>query len=238
MKPRKSGTLYLIPTVIGHTEPALVLPGSVLHHMQLLDYFIVEQARTARRLLSQVLKDKPLNNLVFFELNKHTDLAVVPAFLDPARQGHDMGLMSEAGTPCIADPGNLVVSQAHEMGIKVVPLSGPNSIMMALMASGLNGQSFAFHGYLPISGAERTKAIRRIEDQARQSGQTQIFIETPFRNNKLFEALIHTCKATSKLCVAADITTHTEFIRTKTIADWQREKPDLHKRPCVFLLGT
>lgn len=237
MKPPKKGILYLVPTVIGPTDPALVLPHSVLHRVQLLDYYIVEQARTARRLLSRVLRDKPLTKLNFFELNKHTDPAKVPSFLEPACQGHDMGLMSEAGTPCIADPGNLVVAFAHERGIKVVPLSGPNSIMMALMASGLNGQSFAFHGYLPISAAARTKAIRQMEAQTKQSGQTQIFIETPFRNNKLFEAFIHTCKSTSKLCIAVDISTDNEFIRTKTIAEWQGEKPDLHKRPCVFLLG-
>lgn len=238
MKPPKKGKLYLVPTVIGPTDPALVLPHSVLHRVQLLNYYIVEQARTARRFLSKVLRNKPLNQLEFFELNKHTDPAMVPSFLDPACKGHDMGLMSEAGTPCIADPGNLVVAYAHERGIKVVPLSGPNSIMMALMASGLNGQSFAFHGYLPISATARTKAIRQMEAHAKQNGQTQIFIETPFRNNKLFEAILQACQSTRKLCVAVDISTDSEFIQTKTIAEWQRLKPDLHKRPCVFLLGV
>jgi 16S rRNA (cytidine1402-2'-O)-methyltransferase len=233
----KNGELYLIPSLLGDTEPELVLPEGTISTMRKLDYFIVEHLRTSRRLLSKIKVDKPIEDIQFFELNKHTSDDELHAFLKPALSGHNMGLMSEAGTPCIADPGAVVVEMAHAAGIRVIPLSGPSSITMALMASGLNGQSFAFHGYLPIHPAARDKTIKTIENVAALTNQTQIFIETPFRNNQLFAALLRNCSPKVNLCIATNISLPNEQIQTLTIDEWNNNKPDLHKKPSVFLIG-
>mgnify|MGYP001041343253 FL=1 len=232
-----AGTLYLIPSLLGDTDPDQVLPAGTIERMRTIDHFIVEQVRTARRLLSKINTLKPIDKIQFFELNKHASIKEIQTFIEPIYDGKDVGLMSEAGTPCIADPGAVIVEMAHEAGIRVIPLSGPNSIIMALMASGLNGQSFAFHGYLPIHNAAREKAIKHIQSLSIQLHQTQIFIETPFRNNQLFAALIRVCKPGMYLCIATNISLINEKIITRTIEEWKKYKPDLHKKPSVFLLG-
>ncbi len=231
------GHLYLIPTLLGESAVDKVLPPATIQLMHSLDYFIVEQLRTARRFLSKTGIAKPIDDITFFELNKHTKTFELQTYLQPALHGHHMGLMSEAGTPCVADPGALIVEMAQDAGIKVVPLTGPNSILLALMASGLNGQQFAFHGYLPIPAAERSKAIKTLERLSQTQNQTQIFIETPFRNNQLLEALLQNCSPETRLCIAANITMPGESIITRSIGQWKKHQIDLHKKPAVFLLG-
>ncbi len=233
----KKGKIYLFPSLLGDTPLDAVIPRDVINKMHQIKYFIVENVRTSRRYLSKSGIGSPIDELRFFELNKHTNPTEIHAFLAPALAGNNMGLLSEAGTPCIADPGALVVELAHANGIEVVPLSGPNSIILALMASGLNGQHFAFNGYLPIQTAERSQALKQFEKQAIETGQTQIFIETPFRNNQLLQALVRNCKPSTRLCIAADITLETSFIATRTIGEWSRKLPELNKRPTVFLIG-
>jgi 16S rRNA (cytidine1402-2'-O)-methyltransferase len=234
---RKKGCLYLLPSLLGDVNPTTVIPQDVIDKMNQIRYFIVENARTSRRFLSKTGIETPIGDLHFFELNKHTNPADVHAFLAPALEGNDVGLLSEAGTPCIADPGAVVVEMAHAHGIKVVPLIGPNSIILALMASGLNGQYFAFNGYLPIQAAERSRAIKQIEMLALETGQSQVFIETPFRNNQLLQALVKICKPSTRLCIAVDITLGSELIATRTIGEWGRQMPELNKRPAVFIIG-
>jgi len=230
------GTLYLIPTPLGEVPPALVMPAEVLQRIPLLRHIIVEQLRTARRLLKAIDPGIDVNEIQFNELNKHTDLSLIRSFLQPAFDGNDIGLMSEAGSPCVADPGALVVEQAHSMGIKVQPLSGPSAIIQALMASGFNGQSFVFHGYLPIAAEERTKMIRQMEKDSSARNQTQIFIETPFRNQQMLEALLKSCRAERRLCVSSNISMPDEWIASGSIASWQKKRPNFHKKPTVFLL--
>jgi 16S rRNA (cytidine1402-2'-O)-methyltransferase len=231
------GKLYLIPTLLGDSAPEDVMPHATIQLMHSLDFFIVEQVRTARRFLSKTGIARPIDDITFFELNKHTNTLELQTYLQPALQGHHMGLMSEAGTPCIADPGAVIVEMAQDAGIKVVPLTGPNSILLALMASGLNGQQFAFHGYLPIPAAERSKSIKMLERLSQTQNQTQIFIETPFRNNQLLEALLQNCSPETRLCVAANITLPGESIITRSIAQWKKHQMNLHKKPAVFLIG-
>jgi 16S rRNA (cytidine1402-2'-O)-methyltransferase len=232
----KNGTLYLIPSPLGDTLAELVMPSKAIYLLHQLNFLIVEDLRTARRLLSKTKIDKPIDSITFFELNKFTVDADAVRFLKPITEGNDAGLLSEAGSPCVADPGAVIVRAAHQAGINVVPLSGPSSIIMALMASGFNGQSFCFHGYLPIHPDLRNKHLKSIEKTATNTGQTQIFIETPFRNNQILEAVFNNCSPSTMLCIAANISLSDEFIASKNIGEWQKQRPDIHKKPTVFLI--
>ncbi len=229
-------TLYLIPTSLGETSLDRILPAFNTEIISALKYFIVEDVRTARRFIKKCNSEIEIDNLTFFILNQHTSSAELSSFLKPMTEGYDMGIISEAGCPAIADPGADVVAIAQRENYNVVPLVGPSSFLLALMASGFNGQSFAFNGYLPVQPAERLKAIRQLESRVFSENQSQIFIETPYRNMKMFEDLLQTCKPGTLLCIAADITLPTEFIKTKTIKNWKLQKPDLNKRPCIFIL--
>ncbi len=231
------GKLFLIPTPLGDMEPQLVMPAEAIHLLHNLEHLIVENLRTARRLLSKSGIPKPIDSIQFYVLNKHSTDEEVRSFLAAAEAGQDIGLISEAGSPCVADPGAKIVSMAHHKKIKVVPLAGPSSITMALMASGFNGQSFSFHGYLPIQSDNRNKAIRELEYKATNTGETQIFIETPFRNQQLLEVLLKVCRPNTLLCLGTNISMPDEMIHTKSIHDWQKAMPNLHKKPTVFLLG-
>ncbi len=230
------GNLYLIPTTLGEQPVADVLPAGVMTIAAGLRHFIVENTRTARRFLRTVDAAFPINDCTFVELNEHTDLATIGNYLDVCERGEHIGLMSEAGVPAVADPGNAAVQLAHSKAIRVVPLSGPSSIILALMASGLNGQNFAFNGYLPVKPDERSRAIRNIEKRSAAEVQTQLFIEAPYRNSAMFDELMRNLRPTTRLCIAADITLATEFISTRTVAEWSKNKPDLHKRPAIFAL--
>lgn len=234
----RKGKLYLIPAPLGehaeHTIPRYVI--DILHG---LDHFIVERARTARHFIKSTQPVKAFDGLTFFELNKHTDQSGVGRFLEPALAGHDIGLLSEAGCPGVADPGAQVVRLAHARGIEVVPLVGPSSILLALMASGMNGQSFAFHGYLSPRRAELARDLRRLEQLALRQRQTQIVIETPYRNMAFLETALETLSPQTLFGVAADLTLPTQYIRSQTVKEWSASpRPDLHKRPAIFLLGT
>ncbi|MDR3365505.1 MAG: SAM-dependent methyltransferase [Prevotellaceae bacterium] len=229
------GKLYLIPSTLGECCIGDVLPQRTADVVNRISRYVVEHTRSARRFLSRLKIAQPIDSLIFTELNEHTPAAEVAPMLLPLLQGFDVGIISEAGAPAVADPGAALVSAAHEKGIRVVPLVGPSSILLALMASGLNGQSFAFSGYLPVKPDERIRCIRRLERLSAE-GQAQIFMETPYRNNKLLADVIGACSPHDKLCIAADITLETEFIATKTVAEWKRETPDLNKRPCIFVL--
>ena len=229
--------LYLVPNVLSEGDWQQVLPAGIFSVITETKYFIVENIRTARRFMKQVNKDKNIDECIFFELNKHTSVSEIPSFLKPLETGFDVAVISEAGCPGIADPGANVVKIAHQKGIKVVPLVGPSSILLALMASGLNGQNFAFKGYLPVKPSERVKEIAILEKRVTSQRQTQIFIETPYRNNHLLSDLLKTCSPAALLCIAANITGENEFIVTKTIEQWKKQVPDLHKIPTIFLLG-
>ncbi|MCF8302635.1 MAG: SAM-dependent methyltransferase [Bacteroidales bacterium] len=230
------GKLYLIPKTIGNTATNKVLPHYNHEIINALNEFIVEDARTARRFLKASGYEGSLDNLMLHVLNKHTLQEEIPGFLENCLAGKDIGLMSEAGLPCIADPGNVVVSLAHQKGIQVIPLVGPSSILLALMASGFNGQQFAFHGYLPIPLKDKEKKIREMERSIYRLDQTQIFMEAPYRNNKLLDNLLNTCQPDTVLCIAASLTTEEEYIKTLPIKNWAKKKPDLHKKPALFLL--
>ena len=233
------GKLYLIPSPLGETDPAEVIPRPVLERLKLIRRYVVEETRTARRYLSASGLKGHIGELEFHELNEHTSPAEVESLLElfssPEGDPTDVGLISEAGLPAVADPGAQLVALCHQHGIKVVPLVGPSSLMLALMASGLNGQSFAFAGYLPAKTDERRKAIRDIERRSAQFGQTEIFIETPYRNDSLMADLLATLQPGTKLCIAADITLENQTILTKTIKDWRSSPMSVGKRPCVFL---
>lgn len=233
----KPGNLYLIPSFISETSIPGSLPSLNQEIIKGLDVFIVEELRTARRYLRSIGFSKDFDTILFFELNEHTNLTEIRDFLQPVLDGKNAGLISEAGTPCVADPGAELVMLAHQKGIRVIPLTGPNSIILALMASGLNGQNFIFHGYLPIDKVERKQAIKSLEKDIQTFGRTQIFIEAPYRNVALFDALISNCSNDIKLCIACNITSTDEFIQTKSINDWSKENPDIHKKPAVFLLN-
>lgn len=229
------GKLYLIPTPLGEYAPETVLSSGVLSVLPGLKVFVVEEVRTARRFLSAAGLKGHIGELEFHELNEHTDPKSVESLIS-LFEGQDVGLMSEAGLPAVADPGSLLVAACHRHGISVVPLAGPSSLMMSLMASGLNGQSFAFCGYLPAKTDERRKALSAIEKRSSQERQTQIFIETPYRNDSLFADILAVCRPDTRLCIAADITLPTEFIRTMKVAAWKKTETQIGKRPCVFLL--
>ncbi|MGD9930391.1 MAG: SAM-dependent methyltransferase [Mangrovibacterium sp.] len=229
--------LYLIPLTLGESELNTVIPD---HHREIIhsiSHFVVENIRTARRFLKKVDQAIDIDSLHFFELNKHTDKNQLHAYLDPIKTGLHVGVMSEAGCPGVADPGADVVRIAHEKGIRVVPLVGPSSILLAMMASGMNGQNFAFNGYLPIKKDEKARQIGLLEKRIYSENQSQLFIEAPYRNLQLLDDLLANCQPHTKLCIACDITLDTEFIKTKSIAEWKIQKPDIQKRPTIFVLG-
>lgn len=230
-----SGNLYLIPTTLGESEIDQVIPNQIQELIPDIKHFIVENIRTTRRYLKKVNKEINIDDLTFYELNKHTSPDDISGYLN-ALSEHDMGIISEAGCPGVADPGADVVKIAHTKNIKVVPLVGPSSILLSLMASGFNGQNFAFNGYLPISSGDRSKKIKQLDNRSMNEGQTQLFIETPFRNMKLLADLLQNCHPSTKLCIAADITLESEYIKTMTIKNWKKKLPDLHKRPTIFLI--
>ena len=232
-----SGTLYLIPCTLGDTPAEQVLPQHVIEIARRLRHFVVEQPKTARQFLSALKPEHSIQTLHFSSLNEHTDRSELAGLLAPLLAGQDVGLISEAGCPGIADLGADLVNLAHKHGLRVVPLVGPSSILLALMASGLNGQCFAFHGYLPIENAEKKAAIITLEAESARNRQTQMFIETPYRNEKMFGALLAICRPQTLLCVATDITLPSEQIRTRSIAQWKLQSPpQLNKRPSLFLL--
>lgn len=230
------GKLYLIPVTLGDTPPLEVMPGMVQNIIETLDQYVVENEKTARRFIKQICPKKPQPSLKLHALNKHTDPTEIPNFLDACLSGISMGLMSEAGVPGVADPGAEVVRIAHEKSIQVVPLVGPSSILMAMMSSGMNGQNFAFTGYLPIDQKEKRNELKRLERLSKDYDQAQLFIETPYRNNKMLDELCNTLNGNTRLCIACDITLPTEFIVTKPISVWKSNKPDLHKRPALFII--
>ncbi len=231
-----TGTLYLIPTPLGEGELDVVLPAGVRATAARLRTFIVEHPKTARAFLKRVGTATPLQALRLIELNEHTPPAALEALLAPLLAGEDVGLVSEAGCPAVADPGADLVRLAHRRGIRVVPLVGPSSILLALMASGFNGQRFAFHGYLPVDRAERRQKLQELEGASRQRDETQIFIETPYRNRQLLESILETCRDETELCIAVALTTPAERVGTRTIAEWRREPWELDRLPAVFLL--
>ena len=234
------GTLYLIPCPISEeTAPWNVLPAANKAVMDGLDYFIVENTRTARRFLSKAGVARPIDELEFRELNEHTAAGrEVEELIAPLLAGRSAGVISEAGVPGVADPGALAVEACHRHGIRVVPLTGPSSIVLAMMASGLNGQSFAFNGYLPVKPPERAQAIRRLEKRARTEGQSQLFIEAPYRNAKLMEQLLQGLAPATRLTLAMDLTAPGEFIATRTVEEWRRSRlPEMQKRPAIFIVG-
>ena len=232
-----TGTLYLIPVPLGPTAPPDSLPNPVLTTIRPLTHFIVEQAKTARAFLKAVGTDAPLQELHLEELNEHTRPEALDRLLTPLRTGLDVGLLSEAGCPAVADPGANLVALAQHENIRVVPLIGPSSLLLALMASGLNGQRFAFQGYLPAKELERAKALRDLESESRKRQQTQIFIETPYRNRQMFDSALQSCHPGTRLTVATDLTQPGEFVITRTIQAWKKQTPpDIERRPTVFLL--
>lgn len=232
-----AGKLYLLPVPLGdNADPKTVLPETVAKSIEFIDFYIVENEKTARRFIKAILPTKKQPELKISLLNKHTEASEHNAFIQPCMEGKNVGLMSEAGCPGVADPGAAIVKIAHEKGIQVVPLVGPSSILLAMMASGMNGQSFAFNGYLPIDKGDKKTALKNFEKLSEDKSQSQLFIETPYRNNKLVEDLLAMLQPNTHLCIAADITLPTEFIKTKTVAQWKKEKPDLHNRPCIFII--
>ena len=235
-EPNNFAPLYLIPTLLGETEPLEVLPLSIKRTIEGVDYYIVESERSARRFIKKITPRKSQDNLQLSLLNKYTEPEALPHYLEPCLQGQPVGLLSEAGCPAVADPGAMVVQMAHQKGIRVIPLVGPSSILLALMASGMNGQSFAFTGYLPIEDADRRKAIKELEKRSKETGQCELFMETPYRNEKLFKELLRSLRPGTRLCIAADLTLRSEYIRTMTVAEWKSMEPELHKRPAIFAL--
>jgi len=231
------GILYLVPNTLGNPDTTQTIPKAIPGIVKSTNVFIVENLRNARRYLKNLDRSIDIDQLVFHELNEHTAEKEVPGFLDEVMDGRDAAVITEAGVPGVADPGALVVRLAHERGIRVIPLTGPSSILLALMASGLNGQSFSFLGYLPIKRPERIRRIREIEQDVKRKGDTQVFIEAPYRNDAMLSDILDTCEPSTLLCIAADITLDTEFIRTRSISAWKKQKPALHKRPVIFLLG-
>ena len=230
------GKLYLVPVTLGDNEPLEVLPISIKQTVELIDHYIVENEKSARRFIKKISSKKSQSSLQISVLNKFTEPQEIPSFLNPCLKGYDIGIISEAGCPGIADPGADVVRIAHEKNIQVVPLVGPSSITLALMASGMNGQNFAFNGYLPIEAGEKKAAIKRLEKISRDLCQSQLFIETPYRNDKLLAELVKILHPNTRLCVACDITLPNEYILTQTATAWKKTKLDLHKRPAIFII--
>ncbi|MDD3884716.1 MAG: SAM-dependent methyltransferase [Gallionella sp.] len=232
-----SGILYLIPCPLGDTPAEQVLPAHTIAIARRIRHFVVEHPKTARQFLSALKPEHPVQSLHFAELNEHTPIDALSSLLAPLLAGEDVGIISEAGCPGIADPGADLVNLAHKSGIRVVPLVGPSSLLLALMASGLNGQCFAFHGYLPVAEPERSQRVGQLEAESAKRRQTQFFIETPYRNEKLFQALLAKCRPDTELCIASNLTVADELIETRTVGQWRnRPAPKLHKRPTLFLL--
>jgi 16S rRNA (cytidine1402-2'-O)-methyltransferase len=237
-KPVETGTLYLIPAPLGEVSAGKFLPGDYKNLIAGLKVFIVENLRTARRVLKKIDPEINIDLLSFHILDKQTTNEELDRMLDSLKMGEDIGLLSEAGLPCIADPGARVVFLSHQLRAKVVPIPGPSSILLALVASGFNGQNFTFYGYLPRQEKERKKSLLNLESQALKTGASQVFMETPYRNNALVESLLQTCHPDTMLCIACDISLPTEFISTRSIAKWTIDRPDIHKRPAIFIIGT
>lgn len=230
-------SLYLIPVTLGDTPIERVLPAYNKEVILSIRHFIVEEVRTARRFLKQVDRNINIDELTFYPMGKHADAALFSKYLDALRNGEDMGVISEAGCPAVADPGADVVAIAQREGHKVVPLVGPSSILLAVMGSGFNGQSFAFHGYLPIAPADRAKRLKQLESRSAAEHQTQLFIETPYRNHKIIADILATCNPRTQLCIASGLTTDKEYICSKTIKEWkQTTLPDLNKIPTIFAI--
>lgn len=237
MKPISlKGKLYLIPTTLGEMNPEDVLPQTVKRAIDFIDDYIVENDKTARKFIKSIHPEKVQSSLRLSLLNKRTEVAEYNDMIKPCLNGVNIGLMSEAGCPGVADPGAVIVKIAHENGIQVIPLVGPSSILLAMMGSGMNGQSFAFNGYLPIDKSDKKAALKNFENLSSTKNQSQIFIETPYRNNKLLEDLLQTLHPNSHLCIATDITLPTEYIKTFRVADWKKIKVDLHNRPTIFII--
>jgi 16S rRNA (cytidine1402-2'-O)-methyltransferase len=232
------GKLLLVPTTMGSDNWEHVIPEEVKKLTINTRHFAVENIKTARRYLRRLDRAFPIDESVFYILNKNTDPSELPAMIKAIKEGHDVAIISEAGCPGIADPGSKAVSYAHENDIRIEPWVGPSSIFLALMGSGFSGQSFAFSGYLPIEKKEKTQAIRQLEQKLFKTGETQIFMETPYRNNQLVEDILKICAPQMKLCIAKNINSKEELIKTDTIQNWKKNKPELHKVPCIFLLGT
>lgn len=228
--------LYLLPVTLGDTELNTVLPAYNIEIIQGIKHFIVEDVRSARRFLKKVDREFDIDSLSFYPLNKHTSAEDISGYLQPLLAGQSMGVISEAGCPAVADPGADVVAIAQRKNLKVVPLVGPSSIILSVMGSGFNGQSFAFHGYLPIESVERVKRIKQLEQRIYSENQTQLFIETPYRNHKMVDDLLQNCRPQTKLCIAANLTCEGEYIKTRAISEWKGKVPDLSKIPCIFLL--
>jgi 16S rRNA (cytidine1402-2'-O)-methyltransferase len=232
-----SASLYLIPVTLGETEVSRVIPSYNVDIIRTVKYFIVENIRSARRFLKQAIPEIDIDSLTFFALNKHTASSELSDFLKPAEEGFSVGVISEAGCPAIADPGADIVAIAQKKNIRVEPLVGPSSILLALMASGFNGQNFAFNGYLPVNNEQRIRTLKLLEQRIYSENQTQIFIETPYRNDSMLNDILKTCRPQTRLCIAIDITLPTEWIKTGSIIEWKkRPTPSLAKRPCIFAL--
>ncbi len=230
--------IYLIPTNLSESPLSNVLPDYVLKDViPQLSVFMVENLRTARRFLKKVDRTINIDALAFCEIGKNANSTEVAVFFEKYAKTQDIGILSEAGCPGVADPGAGIVAMAHKRNIKVIPLVGASSLLLSLMGSGFNGQSFVFHGYLPVQKGERVKTLKRLEADVRTKKQTQIFIETPFRNRQLLEAILETCNKNTQLCIACNLTAEDEFIATKTVQEWKKQFPDLHKKPAVFLIG-
>jgi 16S rRNA (cytidine1402-2'-O)-methyltransferase len=232
-----NGILYLIPVPLAENASAKSFTPYLAQAINHINEYIVENSKTARRFLKEAGLNIPQSELIVHDYGKHNRDGNLKEFFVGLLNGKDVGLMSEAGCPGVADPGSEIVAYAHTKGIRVVPLVGPSSILLALMASGFNGQSFTFHGYLPIDKVQRSTKIRELENSAERNSQTQIFIETPFRNNPMLEEILRTCKPETKLCIACDLTSEFEFVQTKSIREWKISAPDLHKKPTIFLIA-
>jgi 16S rRNA (cytidine1402-2'-O)-methyltransferase len=230
------GKLYLIPTRLGDNAPLEVLPISIKKIIETVNDYIVENEKTARRFIKKISSSKSQESLNIHIINKYTEASELPSYLSPCLNGRPVGLLSEAGCPGIADPGAEIVKIAHEKDIKVVPLVGPSSILLALMSSGMNGQSFTFNGYLPIDKSDRRLALKKLERVSFENNQSQLFIETPYRNNKMFEEICMSLHKNTRVCIACDITLPTEYIKTQTVKDWKHTNIDLHKRPAIFII--
>lgn len=229
--------LYLIPAPLGETDFSTIFPAFNLEIINSIRYYIVEELRTARRLLRKMDILSPIDQLEFFLLNEHSKNINFTEYLQPCLDNNPMGLLSEAGTPCIADPGSKVVARAHQLDIEVIPLVGPSSILLSLMASGFNGQNFAFNGYLPVERDKRESQLCFYESLMKKNGQTQIFIETPYRNNHLLDSIKNVCAPETRLCVAWNMATPGQTVVSQSVSRWRKANYDLHKQPAVFLLG-
>lgn len=232
------GKLYLLPITLGDSNPETVIPIEVIQKIISLRYFIVENVRTTRRFLRLLDKSFPIDDSTFFELNKHTKESEISTFLKPIENGNDIGIMSEAGVPGVADPGSNAVALAHKSKIQVVPFVGPSSILLAVMAAGLNGQNFAFNGYLPVKSGERIKKLKELERRSKSENQSQLFIETPYRNLAMFNDILTACQPNTLLSIAVDITLESEYIKTDTIKNWKKQSPNINKRPGIFTIHS